>query len=46
MIVSLDVGRNFGKGTGFSVIGLWIFSPIGFPILGFGSARYQGPRAA
>ncbi|MFC0434962.1 DUF5684 domain-containing protein [Kutzneria buriramensis] len=46
LIVSLDVARNFGKGSGFGVIGLWLFSAIGFPILGFGSARYQGPRPA
>lgn len=46
LIVSLDVARNFGKGSGFGVVGLWLFSFVGFPILGFGSARYQGPLAA
>ncbi|QUQ67389.1 DUF5684 domain-containing protein [Kutzneria sp. CA-103260] len=46
LIVSLDIARNFGKGSGFGVLGLWLFSFIGFPILGFGSAQYQGPRPA
>ena len=46
LIVSLDVARNFGKGSAFGVFGLWIFAPIGYPILGFGGAQYQGPRPA
>jgi hypothetical protein len=41
-IVSIDIARAFGKGTGFG-IGLWLLSFIFFPILGFGSAQYQGP---
>ena len=44
LIVSLDVARNFGKGGAFGVFGVWLFSFIGIPILGFGSAQYQGPR--
>ena len=44
LIVSLDIARNFGRGSGFGVVGLWLFSFIGFPILGFGSAQYQGPQ--
>jgi uncharacterized membrane protein YhaH (DUF805 family) len=44
LIVSLDIARNFGKGSGFAVVGLWLFSFVGFPILGFGSARYTDPR--
>jgi hypothetical protein len=43
LIVMLDVARNFGKGSGFGV-GLWLLSFIFFPILGFGSATYQGER--
>lgn len=46
LVISLDIARNFGKGSGFGVVGLWLFSFVGFPILGFGSARYQGPAAA
>jgi hypothetical protein len=44
LIVSLDLARNFGKGGAFGVFGLWLFQFIGIPILGFGSAQYQGPR--
>lgn len=41
LIVSLDVAKSFGKGNGFGV-GLWILGFIFYPILGFGSATYQG----
>lgn len=39
-IVSIDVARNFGKGTGFG-IGLALLGFIFYPILGFGDARYM-----
>ena len=42
LIVSLELSRSFGKGTGFG-IGLWLLSPIFFIILGFGSSTYRGP---
>ncbi len=38
-IVSFDVAKNFGKGTGFG-FGLWLLPIIFWPILGFGSAAY------
>ncbi len=41
IVVSLDVAKKFGKGAGFG-IGLWLLSFIFYPILGFGSAQYQG----
>lgn len=40
IIVALDIARNFGKSTGFGV-GLFLLSPIFYPILGFGSATYE-----
>ncbi len=44
VIVSLDLAKSFGRGTGFA-IGL-IFLPFIFaPILGFGSDTYRGPAA-
>lgn len=43
-VVSIDVAKAFGKGVGFGV-GLWLLSFIFYPILGFGSAEYQGPAA-
>ncbi|MEU7528625.1 DUF5684 domain-containing protein [Saccharothrix sp. NPDC042600] len=46
IIVSLDVAKSFGKSGAFGFFGLWLFGFIGYPVLGFGSARYQGPAAA
>jgi hypothetical protein len=41
IIVSIGVAERFGKSTGFG-IGLALLSPIFYPILAFGDARYQG----
>jgi hypothetical protein len=41
IIVSIDVAKQFGKGTGFG-IGLAFLPFIFYPILGFGSATYGG----
>jgi hypothetical protein len=41
IILDIDVAKNFGKGVGFG-IGLILLPFIFFPILGFGSAQYQG----
>jgi hypothetical protein len=45
IIVAIDLAKSFGKGGAFGFFGLWLFSIIGYPILGFGSARYVGPAA-
>ncbi|HWT01996.1 MAG TPA: DUF5684 domain-containing protein [Pyrinomonadaceae bacterium] len=42
-IVSIDVAKNFGKGTGFG-IGLALLGVVFYPILGFGDARYMPSR--
>jgi hypothetical protein len=44
IILSIDLAKSFGKGVGFG-IGLILLSIIFFPILGFGTATYQGPSA-
>jgi hypothetical protein len=44
IILFIDLAKSFGKGVGFA-IGLILLSIIFFPILGFGSASYQGPAA-
>lgn len=44
IIISIDMAKSFGKGTGFG-IGLALLGFIFYPILGFGSATYQGPSA-
>lgn len=40
LIVVIDIARNFGKGTGFG-LGLFLFAPIFYPVLGFGDAEYS-----
>ena len=44
IIVAISLAKNFGKGAGFG-LGLAFLFPVFYPILGFGSARYQ-PVAA
>lgn len=44
-ITTFDLAKSYGKGAGFG-LGLIFLSPIFYPILGFGSAQYQGPAAA
>jgi hypothetical protein len=44
IILSIDLAKSFGKGAGFG-IGLALLGIIFWPILGFGSAQYQGPAA-
>ena len=41
IILCIDVAKKFGKGGGFAV-GLFFLPIIFYPILGFGSAQYQG----
>ena len=45
-IVFVDVAKSFGKGAAFGIFLLGFFSIIGYAILGFGNASYQGPAAA
>lgn len=40
IIYSLELAKVFGKGTGFGV-GLMLLSPIFYPILAFGDAKYM-----
>jgi len=44
IILLIDLAKSFGKGVGFG-IGLILLAVVFFPILGFGSAQYQGPAA-
>ena len=45
IIVMLDLAKSFGKSIAFA-IGMILLSAIFIPILGFGSAEYEGPAAA
>src|SRR4030095_12401751 len=44
IILCIDMAKSFGKGVGFG-IGLALLGIIFWPILGFGSAQYQGSAA-
>ena len=44
ILISIEVAKVFGKGAGFG-LGLAFLGPIFWPILGFGSAEYQGTPA-
>jgi hypothetical protein len=44
IILMIDIAKSFGKGVGFG-LGLAFLGIIFWPILGFGSAQYQGPAA-
>jgi len=44
IILCIDLAKSFGKGVGFE-LGLAFLGVIFFPILGFGSAQYEGPTA-
>ena len=46
ILVSIEVAKKFGKDAAFGVVGLWLFGPIGYLMLGFGKAQYQGAGAA
>jgi hypothetical protein len=44
VVVCIGVAKAFGRSTVFGVVGLWLFSVIGYMMLGFGSDQYQGAR--
>src|SRR5206468_12717784 len=44
IILCIDLAKSFGKGAGVG-IGLALHGVIFFPIMGFGSAQYQGASA-
>ncbi|MCR3746073.1 DUF5684 domain-containing protein [Lentzea californiensis] len=44
-ILSIDIAKSFGKDAVFGIVGLWLFSIVGYAILGFGNAQYRGPAA-
>jgi hypothetical protein len=46
IIVAIDLAKSFGKDAAYGIILLWLLNAIGYLILGFGDAEYQGPAAA
>ena len=45
VILCIDIAKSFGNGVGFG-LGMAFLGFIFWPILGFGSAQYQGPSAS
>lgn len=43
IMLSIDMAKSFGKDTFYGVLMLWLLMPIGYLMLGFGDAEYQGP---
>lgn len=43
IVLSIDLAKHFGKSTVFGVVGLWLFSVVGYLILGFDDSKYVGP---
>ncbi len=44
LMLGIDLAKHFGKSTAFGVVALWLFSVIGYLIVGFGDAEYVGPK--
>ena len=42
IIASLDMAKSFGKEVGYGIL-LALLPIIGYPMLAFGNAQYQGP---
>lgn len=45
ILVSIEVGKAFGKSTAFG-LGLALLPFVFYPMLGFGSAQYQGAKVS
>ena len=46
LLVSINLGKSFGKSTAWSIILLFFLNVIGYLILGWGADQYQGPSVA
>jgi glycopeptide antibiotics resistance protein len=44
LMLGIDLAKHFGKSTAFGVVALWLFSVIGYLVLGYGDAKYVGPK--
>jgi len=46
LLVCLDIAASFGKSSAFGIVLLFLLNGLGFLILGYGDAQYQGAAAA
>lgn len=42
--VAVNLGQQFGKSKSFSIWWLWLFSVVGYIIIGLGKAKYKVPK--
>ena len=42
IVVAFGCGRAFGKGGAFSFFLLWLLSPLGYLIIGYGRSKFVG----
>ena len=45
VLVSIEIAKKFGQGTGYG-LGLAFLPMFFYPMLGFGSAQFQGAKPA
>lgn len=45
LFLAIEIAKAFGKDEVFGVVALWLFTPVGAAILGFGDASYHGTPA-
>lgn len=43
ILISIEVAKAFGKDALYGIVLLWLFSAVGYLILGFSDAQYIGP---
>lgn len=46
IVLSIDLAKHFGKSEAFGIVGLFLFSLVGYLMLAFGDAKYVGPKHA
>lgn len=46
IILALDIAKRFGQNEVFGIVLLWLFSAVGYVILGFGEAEYMPAQEA
>ena len=43
ILLAIDMAKSFGKDALYGILLLWLIAPVGYLMLGFSDAEYQGP---
>ena len=46
ILLAIDMAKSFGKDTVYGILLLWLIAPVGYLMLGFSDAEYQGPSVS